>query len=94
MIIIDNIITLCVHIMDKIVGFDHMYYIEFESIVHDDDDDDIEVECNCNLCYSVRNCMYFMTRRLNCKMVSFDHDVSVPGSLQQLTANVTHDKLD
>ena len=68
MIIIYNFITLCKYIINNIIRFNGIYYIEFESINNDDHDDD-EIECHCNLCYSVKNIILFTSRRLKCKKV-------------------------
>lgn len=66
-ILLCNLITVCKYIINNIIRINGIYCIEFESIKNDDDD--IEVECHCNLCYSVKNIMLFVTRRLKCKKI-------------------------
>jgi hypothetical protein len=56
MIIIKNFITLCKYLINNNIGS-----IEFEYI--DEDKDDREI-CYCNLCYTFRNIILFITRRL------------------------------
>jgi hypothetical protein len=66
-ILLCNLITLCKYIINNIIRFNGIYYIEFESTENDNYDD--EIECHCSLCYSVKNIILFATRHLKCKKV-------------------------
>jgi hypothetical protein len=61
MIIIYNFITLCKYLINNT----SVKYLEFEGNDDDnDDEDDEEPLCHCNLCYTFRNLIFFVTRRL------------------------------
>ncbi len=58
MYIIYNFITLCKYLINNM----NVNYLEFEG--NDDDNDDEEPLCPCNLCFTFRNLIFFVTRRL------------------------------
>lgn len=62
-VLIQNFITLCKYLINKILGFTNVRSIEYE-IDHEDEDD--EIDCYCNLCYITRGILLFPARRLKC----------------------------